>query len=378
MLAEVAAVAQVEVYIVAVLGPQVGFAGFQVLVAEQLVRGGKAVGFFVRQLDLQALDDEPCAGRSVAECVGGAAHLHVVAHPVAALGDGTPVVLIVVFAECGDAPFSGRHQPVRQAGYILPGYFGNAEVRQLLAAVHLGAGGAAECAGDVIQCEGVGFFQPVFGGEGGVEVGVQGAVVLIGLLAPASGVFAVSQPVVLEGGGVDVHGGVVVVVGVQHDIKPLGEQVPFAVLQGGNEGVPLAVFLAEYDVLVDSGLYLLVEVRVVEAEHQPVRPGLSGHSEFSDYGLVVEPVVEAADVVDLAAVGVLRYAVVTELSDVVVYPVVVVRVVLKGVYLVGESVPEGVAEIDVRLVCVERAVAVGCVQTPAVPPFFGHDVDYAS
>ena len=36
------------------------------------------------------------------------------------------------------------------------------------------------------------------------------------------------------------------------------------------------------------------------------------------------------------------------------------------------------AEIDVRLVCVERAVAVGCVQTPAVPPFFGHDVDYAS
>ena len=65
------------------------------------------------------------------------------------------------------------------------------------------------------------------------------------------------------------------------------------------------VFFTEDDVLVDTGLYLFVEVRVVESDQKTVSPGLARYSYFAYDCFVVELVVEPSDVVYLVAVGVL-------------------------------------------------------------------------
>ena len=116
------------------------------------------------------------------------------------------------------------------------------------------------------------------------------------------------------------------------------------------------VFLTEDYVLVHAGLYLLVKVRVVQAHHQAVGPGLAGYTYLSDDSLVVEPVIEPPYMVDLVAVRAFRYAVLAEFCDIAVDEITVVRVVLKGVYLVCQSVAESLVEIDIGLVRIERAV----------------------
>ena len=67
MFSECLVVAQVEVYIVAIFRSDAQFAHFQVFVTEHLFDGRQAISFFVRQLGLQACQDEVGSGRPVSE-----------------------------------------------------------------------------------------------------------------------------------------------------------------------------------------------------------------------------------------------------------------------------------------------------------------------
>ena len=64
----------------------------------------------------------------------------------------------------------------------------------------------------------------------------------------------------------------------------------------------------------------------------------------------MELVVETSYVVDLVAVCTFRDTVVTELCDVAVDPVTVVREILESVDLVGQAVAECLVEVDIRFV----------------------------
>ena len=127
MPSELAGIAQVEVDVVAVLRTEVGASGFQVLVAEKLVGGGQAIGFFVGKLGLQPVEDEPRARRAIAEGADVLGHVDVAAHAVGTLGDGAAVVLVVVLAEGGEVPPLGGHQAVGQAGDVLARHLGDVE-----------------------------------------------------------------------------------------------------------------------------------------------------------------------------------------------------------------------------------------------------------
>ena len=88
-----------------------------------------------------------------------------------------------------------------------------------------------------------------------------------------------------------------VVVGAERDIQPFGQKVSLAVLYRRYERVATAVFFAEYDILVDTCLYLLVEVRVIESDQETVRPRLARDTDFPYDSFVVELVVEPSYVI---------------------------------------------------------------------------------
>ena len=137
MLAELVGIAEVQVDVVAFLGFQVGLSGFHVLIAEQFVGSGQAVGFLVGEFGLQSCQDEVGARRAVAYGGGVAREVDVVAHAVAAGGDGSPVVLVVVFGKGGQVPLLGGHEAVGQPGDVLAGELGDVEVGNLRTAAHV-------------------------------------------------------------------------------------------------------------------------------------------------------------------------------------------------------------------------------------------------
>ena len=141
--------------------------------------------------------------------------------------------------------------------------------------------------------------------------------------------------------------------------------------------MPVAVFLPEHDFLPHARLYLLVEVGIGEAQRQPVGPPLVRHADFAGRGLVVEAVVETFHAVDAVFVGAFRDAVVAEKGHVVVNVIVVVGEVLEGVHLVEPSVAQRLSGAQGGLVGVERAVGVGSVGEPLLPPLVGDDVHHA-
>ena len=136
----------------------------------------------------------------------------------------------------------------------------------------------------------------------------------------------------------------------------------------------VAVFLAVDNLLAHSVLDFLVEVGVGESQQQPVGPRPARQSHFGDNRLVVVGVVEAFHVllqvaVDAAGLEVLHGR---------VYVVAVVRVVLEGIDLVGGAVAEGLPEVEVRLVGIERPERVGGIGEPAFVTFLGDDVHHAA
>ena len=278
-------------------------------------------------------EDEPRARRAIAEGADVLGHVDVAAHAVGTLGDGAAVVLVVVLAEGGEVPPLGGHQAVGQAGDVLARHLGDVEAGYLRGTATVGDGGTFEGAEHVVQRKGMDAPDAVVHGQRGIPILVGRFVVLVGLLAGAGQGLALSQPVVLPRSGVDVLRQVVVIIGGEDQVEPLGQEVALAVLQRGDKGMSLAVLLPEDDVLVDAGLYFLIIIGPGEAQHQAVGPRLARHAQLANHCLVVETVIETLDVINLAGVGVLRDAVVAELGDVVVDVIVIVRQVLEGVDL---------------------------------------------
>ena len=66
--------------------------------------------------------------------------------------------------------------------------------------------------------------------------------------------------------------------------------------------MPMAVFLAIYNLLTDTGLYFLIHVGVCKPNQQAVGPRLVYKSQSGHYGLVMVCVVESADMLLLLAV----------------------------------------------------------------------------
>ena len=119
----------------------------------------------------------------------------------------------------------------------------------------------------------------------------------------------------------------------------------------------LAVLLSVDDFLAHAGLYVLIHIGIGETQQQAVRPALVNDAQFADNCFVVVGVVEAFHPFFLASVDTTCF----EVFYRGVYIVVIVRIVLERVDLVGEAVLEGLAEVDVRFMRVERTVGIGGV-----------------
>lgn len=139
----------------------------------------------------------------------------------------------------------------------------------------------------------------------------------------------------------------------------------------------MAVLLAEHDFLAYARLDFLVHAGVGQAHHQAVGIGLAGNADFADEGFVVVGVVKAAHALNLVLVH-LRKTVVEKLRHVGIYIIIVVRIVLKGIQLIGQAVFQRLSGIDIRLVGVERAVGVRGVHVPARAALLRDDVDDAA
>ena len=187
----------------------------------------------------------------------------------------------------------------------------------------------------------------VFFRECSVLVFAFGLVVLVCLLSRRARILPLAKPVVFIGSGVDVMRDVMVVVGGQHNVKSFGEKISLAVFERRYQRVSFPVLLSENDVLVYSGLYLFVEIAVVESDHQAVGPSFVYDSDFPDYGFVVELVVEALDMVNFVSVRTFSNPVFAEFRNVIVYVVIVVREVLKGIAFIGRACLEGLPEMYV-------------------------------
>ena len=121
----------------------------------------------------------------------------------------------------------------------------------------------------------------------------------------------------------------------------------FAILYRRDERMSFAMLLSEYDILVNSCLYLFIEIAVCKVQHQSVGPFFVYHTDFPDNRFVVKLVVEAFYVIYFTAVGTFCYAIFAEFRNVIVYVVIVVREVLKGIDFIGKAVLEGLAEMYV-------------------------------
>ena len=188
---------------------------------------------------------------------------------------------------------------------------------------------------------------PIVERERGVPVGILLLAVLVGLFSCRLFGHTFSKPVVFVHGRVYVGREIMVVVGCGRYVQSLYEQVFFAVFCGRHEGMPVAVLFAEYYLLIHSVLYFFVEVRIGKAEHQAVGPRLVGYAYLSDDRFVMERVVETLYPVNGILVADGRVVFVVELFYPIVDVVVVVRVVLKRVDFVSESVFEALPEVDV-------------------------------
>lgn len=105
----------------------------------------------------------------------------------------------------------------------------------------------------------------------------------------------------------------------------------------------VAVFLTIDNLLTDTGLHIFINVRIVEPEKKAVGPGLVDKTDFTDDGFIVICVVETLDMLFLATVDGSRLEILNRGID----PVIIVRIVLESIYLILETVSEGLAEVDV-------------------------------
>ena len=213
--------------------------------------------------------------------------------------------------------------------------------------------------------------EAVVGGKRTVPVIVVGARVLVGLLSGRVQRLPFPVPVVFIGSGIHIGRQVLVVVDGQHYIQSLRKQVALIILQRRHQRMSLAVFLPVHDVLPYAGLYILVHIGVSETEHQTVRPLLVDNAYLADNCFIVVSIVEAPYAHLLVTVYPARFKVLHRGVD----AVVIVRIVLKRVDFVRKTILEGLPEVHVGLMRIERTVRVGRIQKPAAAFLVRNDID---
>ena len=104
-----------------------------------------------------------------------------------------------------------------------------------------------------------------------------------------------------------------------------------------------AVLFSEDCLLAYTGLYVLVHVRIGETEHQPVCPTFVHNTRFGHNGFVVVSIIETLHAHLLTFVETARLKILYRH----IYMIIVVRVVLKGIDFIAETVLESLSEVNV-------------------------------
>ena len=103
----------------------------------------------------------------------------------------------------------------------------------------------------------------------------------------------------------------------------------------------VTVLLAIDNLLPDSGLYLLIHAGIRKSHQQTVGPRLVHKSEFDYHSLVVVRIVESAHMLHLFAV----YSSGREILHGRIYPIIIIRIILKRVYLIFEAAAQCLTDI---------------------------------
>ena len=103
------------------------------------------------------------------------------------------------------------------------------------------------------------------------------------------------------------------------------------------------MLLTVYDFLTDTGLYILIHVRIGETQQQTIRPFLIYKTNLSDNGLVMVRIVEALYAHLLIPVNSAGF----EIFYRCLYMIVVIRIILESIDFISKTILEGLSEVDV-------------------------------
>ena len=164
---------------------------------------------------------------------------------------------------------------------------------------------------------------------------------LIRLLTRRVQALRLATPIILILRRIDVYCLIPIVVERHRKIQALGQQVALKILERGHYGVTFAVLLAIDYILTHTRLYILIHLRIVEAKNQTVGPTLTYYTHLGNDRLIVIGVVEALQALLIIALDTSRL----KILDRNINLIVVIRLVLKGVYLPHKAVAERLSSI---------------------------------
>ena len=109
-----------------------------------------------------------------------------------------------------------------------------------------------------------------------------------------------------------------------------------------------AEFFTEHDILINTSLYLFIEIGIIEAQSQSVRPFFSNHTDFSNHSFIMVLVIEAFQMVNLTFVE-WRKTHTSIFSDfkvtyIRIYIIIIIRKVLKSVHFIHKTILEYLSE----------------------------------
>ena len=211
--------------------------------------------------------------------------------------------------------------------------------------------------------------------ETGVEIGVPVVVIVaqvqVVLFAGGVAQHAFATPVERIGRRVDVGGEVAIIVGRQHQIEAIVQQIALGILERRHEGMAETILLAVDNFLTHTVLYVFVHAGQGETEQKTVGPGAIDHATAYGQGFVVVGVVETAHPFGMAEIDAPVGKVFHGSRD----GIVIVGIVLEGTHFHFPSRCPSAVPIERALVRVERAAGVGSVDVPARLWSLGDDVD---
>ena len=136
---------------------------------------------------------------------------------------------------------------------------------------------------------------------------------------------------------------VFVVIRRQCCVQSFHEKILLPIFQRRNQRITFLVLTAEYDFLPDSRLDILIHIRPGKAKHQPVGPGFINYSYFSHYCFVVVFIVEPTDMLNFLFIDGTGF----EVFYGSIYPIIVIRIILKSIDRISQTILEGLPEVDV-------------------------------